>query len=106
MGDPAPGIWGEGQRPARAIASEPPSDFGEGRMGYAASDWAVVSLLFSGKKSSGLIDTPIAGATRKMRRICSWVRLPALRFSEMVWGFTPAACARRVWVPNLSAAVK
>ena len=44
MGDPAPGVWGDRERPARAIATDTLSDFGEGRIGYAASDWVEGSL--------------------------------------------------------------
>lgn len=65
VGDPAPGVWGEGRRPARAIASDTLSDFGEGRIGYAALEWVERSLADRsrlGKKSDGVMETPAAAA--------------------------------------------
>lgn len=100
MGDPAPGVWGEGQRPARAIASGPLSDFGEGRIGYAASEWSGSFAVISGKKSEGSTATPIVGAIAKMRRICPCERLFVFFRSETVGCEMPAASASLVWLPN------
>ncbi len=101
-----------GRCPRRAVIAWEGRDFGEARMGYAASDEGEVSLAGSastmtpGKKSSGLIETPICGATTKMRRICAWVRLLVCRFSLIVCGRTPAASANLVWVTKRSGEVR
>lgn len=101
-----------GRRPRRAVIAWEGRDFGEARMVYAASEWEEVSFAGSastvrpGKKSSGPIETPICGATIKMRRICAWVRLLVCRFSLIVWGRTPAASANFVWVPKRSGEVR